>query len=427
MNPDFWMRVAVGVSQAWFYEEPVSVSRNRSEPQKPRAVIASPLDAEKPEGNFEEKGEITVAPENGSILGFVADGDEGLIVITGVNDRYGSRSTISRRQKIPSRLVWLDRKGNERRHVELDCAPRGLARSADGIVYVVGDTMVAWYSQSGEMVGQKDAPQFALPEEGLEQLREEVVDRRDLSVEQQLRSLQQMEEALLAMKEKEHRNSADEARIKSLAEQTESQAKSIESLRKKTPEQLLTENIARAKQLHRVAVSHDHVFLVSNETAGYGYAVWRCDRKCEAPVKIIGGLRGCCGQMDLQAAGEKLMIAENSRHRVLIADFEGGTVTAFGKRDAKDCENGFAGCCNPMNTCLTPSGGLLTSESHGLIKHYSIDGTFREVVGIAKVASGCKNSSVGISADGKTVYFLDIAKGRVVLLEQREDDSDSRS
>lgn len=427
MNPDFWMRVAVGVSHAWFYEEPVSVSRDRIEPPKPRVVVASPLDTVSRKGSFAENGEITVAPENGSVLGFVADGNDGLIAITGVNHRYGSRSTISRGQAIPNRLVWLDPQGTEKRYVELDCAPRGLARAADGTVYVVGDTIVAWYSPSGEMVGQKDAPQFALPEGDREQFHEEIVDRRDLSVEQQMRSLQQREEALHAMEQKENRDSTDEARIKSLAQQIEAQRKSIEFLQKKTPEELFVETVARAKQLHRVAVSNDHVFLVSNEATGYGYAVWRCDRECEKPVKIIGGLRGCCGQMDLQAAGEKLMIAENTRHRVLITDFEGATVTAFGKRDAKDVENGFGGCCNPMNTCVTPGGGVLTSESNGLIKRYAIDGTFQEVVGVADVASGCKNSSVGISADGKTVYFLDVTKGRVVRLERREGDPDGRS
>lgn len=428
MNPDFWMKVAVGISQAWSYEQPTDSSRNPAPPQNPRVVVASPLDQVRSEGDFEEQGEITVAAEHGSVLGFVADGDKGLIAITGVNQRYGSRNTVSHGHQISNRLVWLDETGEERRHVELPWLPRGLARADDGTVYVVGDSMVAWYSPSGDPVGHQEAPHFTLPDAEHRDFQDELVERRDLSVSQGERSLKQKEDALRALEDKasDGRSAAGDAQRKILAQQIAAQKQSLDYLRKKTPEELLAEAVSRAKQLHRVAVSRDHVFLVSNETSGYGYAVWRCDRACASPVKIISGLRGCCGQMDLQSAGDKLLIAENSRHRVLVTDFEGATVTAFGKRDSNDRENGFGGCCNPMNTCRTPDGGLLTSESQGLIKRYALDGSFQGVVGAANVASGCKNSTVGISADGKTVYFLDIAKGRIVRLKQRADAVDSR-
>lgn len=428
MNPDFWMRMAVGISHAWSYDQPADVSKNPAPPQRPRVVVASPPDPVRSEADFEEQGEITVAAEYGAVLGFVAVGDDGLIALTGVNRRYGSRNTVNRGIQIPNRLVQLDQRGEERWHVKLDWSPRGLTRADDGTVYVVGDTTVAWYSASGDLVGHQDAPHFSLPKESSQEFQKEVVERRDLTVNQQARSLKQREDALQALEEKpkEKRTPADNASMKSLAQQITTHKQSLEHLQKKTPEQLLTEAVTQAKQLHRVAVSHDHVFLVSNETAGYGYAVWRCDRTCESPVKIIGGLRGCCGQMDLQLAGDKLIIAENSRHRVLVTDFEGVTVTTFGKRDSNDKENGFGGCCNPMNTCRAPDGGLLTSESHGLIKRYALDGSFQGVVGVANVASGCKNSTVGISADGKTVYFLDVTKGRIVRFTQREDAVDIR-
>ena len=83
-----------------------------------------------------------------------------------------------------------------------------------------------------------------------------------------------------------------------------------------------------------------------------------------------------------------------------------------------DITKGFGGCCNPMNTCLDGDGCLLTSESNGLVKRYSLDGEFKEVVGVADVQAGCKNSSIGMSADGGHLYYLDVHKGTVVVLEK---------
>jgi hypothetical protein len=40
------------------------------------------------------------------------------------------------------------------------------------------------------------------------------------------------------------------------------------------------------------------------------------------------------------------------------------------------------------------------------------------VVGVADVEAGCKNSSIGLSADGSSLYYLDIHKGTIVVLEK---------
>ena len=52
------------------------------------------------------------------------------------------------------------------------------------------------------------------------------------------------------------------------------------------------------------------------------------------------------------------------------------------------------------------------------MKRYSLDGEFKEVVGVADVQAGCKNSSIGMSADGSHLYYLDVQKGTVVVLEK---------
>lgn len=372
---------------------------------------------------FQQTRTITVTAENGGILGFITDGQGGLIVLSGPNTRYGAFRPQAAGEPIPNRLVWMDESGNERQVVELEEAPRGLNRAPDGTVYVVGSTDVFWYAVDGRLLGQAEAPHFSLPEEDHEAFTEEAVERRDLSVGHQEKRLQQLEQTLKAIEQKpdEDRTPVEQAQLENLSRQLTYQKQSIERQRAMTPDQLFAEAVSNAKQLYRVAVSKDHVFLVGRETFGYGYAVWRCDRACRKPVKVISGLSGCCGQMDLQVLGDHLVVAENSRHRVVLTDFEGETIERFGSRERSGMAAGFSGCCNPMNTCATPDGGLLTSESNGCIKQFKTDGTFEKVIGTADVRAGCKNSSVGMSADGSCVYYLDIAKGRVIVLEKSGD------
>ena len=76
--------------------------------------------------------------------------------------------------------------------------------------------------------------------------------------------------------------------------------------------------IERVKQIHRIAVSDDAVFLVTNMESGYGFAVWRLSTDLADPTRVVEGLAGCCGQMDVQVGEGGLAIAENSRHQVRL-------------------------------------------------------------------------------------------------------------
>jgi len=410
MNAQLIVQLAIGLSRVWF---PDTV-----QPPQPR-VVEQALPVAKPPA-FRETRMVTVAAEHGSILGFVPDGAGGLVIVSGQNLRYGGGRGPQADGPPPDRLVWMDAEGTELRAVELSENPRGLNRAEDGTVYVVGNTTVAWYDAAGKLLGQREAPHFSLPEDEHEAFTEEAVERRDLSLTRQENSLKSLEETLEAIEAKaaEERTPGEKARLNGLKYQVKSQREAIERRRAMTPDQLFDEAVNNAKQLYRVAASREHVFLVGRETFGYGYAVWRCDRECRQPEKIISGLSGCCGQMDIQVIGDRLAVAENSRHRVILADFAGETVASFGKRDRSGTAAGFSGCCNPMNTCRAPDGSLLTSESNGCVKRFASDGSFQEVVGNASVRAGCKNSTVGMAADGSRIYYLDISKGQIIVLEK---------
>jgi hypothetical protein len=123
--------------------------------------------------------------------------------------------------------------------------------------------------------------------------------------------------------------------------------------------------------------------------------------------------------MDVQALGDRLVVAENSRHRVLLLDQEGKTIKQFGESSRTDVSKGFGGCCNPMNTCAGADGCLLTSESNGIVKRYSQAGDFQEVLGVADVTAGCKNSAIGMARDGSRLYYFDVNEGRILVLRRK--------
>jgi sugar lactone lactonase YvrE len=121
----------------------------------------------------------------------------------------------------------------------------------------------------------------------------------------------------------------------------------------------------------------------------------------------------------LQVAGDEVYVAENSRHRVVRYDSEGKKLTAFGKRDREGLGEGFGGCCNPMNLCFTSEGNLLVSESNGIVKRFTPDGKYLDMVGTAGVPEGCKNSAVGVSSNGDYVFYINVRNSQIVVLERQ--------
>ena len=369
---------------------------------------------------YREARSITIDPAYGKILGFCSLGEGRLAAVTGQADAYGAVIDTHDPATVGNRLVWLSADGREERSVPLDFSPRGVNPGPDGSLWVVGGSNVAHFAADGEKLAAADAPHFTLSPEGREEFVEEVKTRHAAEIESYERSVKHQEEMVTELEgKKEGDPGFQPAEMVELYKNScDSMKKHIESRQTMTDEQVVDEAIERVRQIHRVAVTAEHVFLVTNQEVGHGFAIWRCTSDLAEPVRIVEGLAGCCGQMDVQAVEGGLAIAENSRHQVRLVDFDGEPIREFGETSMADITKGFGGCCNPMNTCLDGDGCLLTSESNGLVKRYSLDGEFKEVVGVANVQAGCKNSSIGMSADGGHLYYLDVHKGTVVVLEK---------
>ncbi|MFM7245712.1 MAG: hypothetical protein ACKO40_16270 [Planctomycetaceae bacterium] len=382
--------------------------------------------------DFQECRAIEPPTGSGKVLAFHPLSDGGLVIATGAGQGYGEQSVAGvlasivglaggDQPKPPTNaLVWLDADGGQTRSAPLPFAAKGVTIAPDGAVIAVGDDRAVVLSAAGEQLAEAAAPHFTPTEDELATLREEIAEQH----REQLEALRRNHDGLVAAKaelEKVPEEERTQRQKKELArsdEAIQSMEAFIASLGD-SPDGAVASGLANARTIHRVAASREHLFLVAHEPVGHAFGVWRCGRDFADPEKIIGGLSGCCGQMDVQVIGNELVIAENARHHVAVYSFDGEPLRTFGEASRADIRKGFGGCCNPMNACAGPDGSLLLAESNGLVKQFAPDGTLTEILGVADVQSGCKNSSIGLSADGSRLYYLDIQKGRVLVMEKK--------
>lgn len=182
------------------------------------------------------------------------------------------------------------------------------------------------------------------------------------------------------------------------------------------PEESVRQLIADQMRIASISASQNEVFFACSSSTGSGFDVWRTDYQFAEGKKIGESLRGCCGQLDVQANDNGIYVAENTRHRVRGYSREGRQVLEFGSRE-RDRPEGFSGCCNPMNVAFGDDGSVYTAESGiGRIKRFSADGSFIELVGQVELVPGCKKVAISVSPRGDQVYMLDITRGHIVVM-----------
>lgn len=188
----------------------------------------------------------------------------------------------------------------------------------------------------------------------------------------------------------------------------------------KENERQIQQLVAAQMKLASISASKKEVFFACSSSAGHGFDVWRTNHDFADAKKIGESLRGCCGQMDVQANDNGIYVAENTRHRVRCFNRNGGPVLEFGAR-ARDGGEGFEGCCNPMNVAFGPEQSVYTAEAgSGRVLRFAQDGSFMHAVGAVELVPGCKKVSIAVSPDGGRVYMLDITRGHIVVMESRD-------
>jgi hypothetical protein len=179
--------------------------------------------------------------------------------------------------------------------------------------------------------------------------------------------------------------------------------------------QMKTNLEKRRSDVTGLAVTDQDVFMAVPSPNDFTFRVYRFSLALVEPKLVVEKLRGCCGQMDIQAHDGKLWVPHNARHLVQSFDRDGKELSKFGKTGRVKASD-FGGCCEPKNLRMLANGDILAAESGPptCIKRFSADGKFKEVVALVNNAKGdCVRVTVETSPDGRRYYMLDTTRDAI--------------
>ena len=271
----------------------------------------------------------------------------------------------------PAQIRVLSPQGKLLKTLPVPLRPEAICVAADGTIYVGGDGRLAKFDQEGKPLAVAVSPAVA---------------GQEPKADPQQRATQP--------KKPPAANDASKANEAGRAEWT--------------------------KHVTGIAVTDRDLFLCCPMRNAWSYAVWRTDHDFGQAKKIVEGLIGCCGQLDVQAHDGDLWVAHSCRHRVEHYDRDGKKLFTFGRYDRR-AANGFSGCCEPKNLRFGPRGELYTAESIPVlnVKHFTTAGKFLHVVGIPEFNAGCGRTTIDLSRDGSRVYVLDRASNSIHVLTKK--------
>lgn len=367
-------------------------------------------------GSHRQVASIAVQGSDGSRLQTLCVDDQGRVLALAAPPRsYGAATS-----KASGEVLVFQADGKPLTRWKVGFHAQAINVGPDGSVFVAGDGRVARFDRTGKARGEVELPHLKEAVANKEAMRREAeaeLKQRQTAIQQSLATFTKMKEKLEAI--------PAEKRTALQKNQLLQYERILASYKANGPggnqsiESVLTAKLARLRVLNGLALSDKDVFVVCGEAKGYGYAVWRMSHDFTNPVRVLTGLSGCCGQMDVQCCEGDLLVAENTRHRFARYDRDGKLIGAWGKRDTGGAADGFGGCCNPMNLRAC-KGEVYTAESEGLIKRFSGKGEFAGVVGYAPLTGGCKNVAVAVSPDASRVYFADQPGSRIIVLARKE-------
>jgi hypothetical protein len=313
--------------------------------------------------------------------------------------------------------------------IELAVKPEAINVAPGNTILVAGQGKLLRLSAEGEVLVEAGSPHGDALRENKAELREDVIKQHAQQAEMLPQMLQAYDSAIEQL-EKQIED-LDDGAEKTTMEDTLTLYQDAKSQladqfgEQAEPEELTEEKIAELVEaslqykmsIASISATAEAVFIACRAPAGYGYDVWRTDADFQDGEKIITGLSGCCGQMDVQVCDEGVFVAENSHSRVRRFDTEGKSICDWGK--SSEGVDGFGGCCNPMNLAFGADGSVYTAEdTTGRIKRYSSDGELLSVVGAADLVPGCTKVSIGVDSTGDQVYMLDISRNHVAVMSR---------
>jgi hypothetical protein len=377
--------------------------------------------AKKPaiETTHETIKEIVVKPEKGNGLQTICPGPDGQILALISRPRYGPPPKADVKAEVRS----FDADGQPLAKWAIPFVAQSINSGPGGAVFVAGDGRIARLGKDGSIAAEVALPhleKILADTESLRKQAEEQLKEQIKSFEDMIKSMTEQKQAL-EKKSKDDPDSltkAEKNQLRALEMNLKSYEQAAKGYKNQTVDDVVKELTSRLRIINAVAADEKYVYIACGELKGYGYSVWRMDHDFQNPKQIAKGFSGCCGQMDIQCSNGEVLVAENSRHRVVRLDPDGKKLGTFGKAGRDGQAECFGGCCNPMNLRVNEQG-VYTAESEGPVKLFTPKGDFVAAVGTVKISGGCKNVAIAVSADGSRVYFCDQPGGKILVLARK--------
>jgi hypothetical protein len=363
----------------------------------------------------------------------------------------------------PPSIRVYDPSGKRTAEWKLPIPPEAINVGPKGDIFVAGQGVLLRLDDTGDVKLEKQSPNMAIAGDAAKEIQQRVQDKRSRAVstkqqdeikmyKRRLAEMQQkiadLDRDLFALDQRDLEKPSEDEAEEIEAERTKLQKRRVvcSKLQAKLelnvvnppsqrrlaarrppgkrepappePEVEVRQLIANQMRIASISASRDEVFFACSSSTGSGFDVWRTNYTFTDAKKIGEGLRGCCGQLDVQANDNGIYVAENTRHRVRGFSRDGRQLLEFGSRE-RGRDDTFEGCCNPMNVAFGDDGSVYTAESgSGRVKRFSSNGTFMQLVGQVELVPGCKKVSIAVSPRGDQVYMLDITRGHIVVMSR---------
>lgn len=330
--------------------------------------------------------------------------------------------------KESSYVLMLDAEGNTVKQWELDLTPSALAVTPGGDIFVGGSGRIAKLDPDGSVSVTIDSPHVGSVKDLRERTAKSIRASRLQMSEAYEGQISTLKERVRTIEEKDEdgRTRLETAQLRAFNSQLEMLEDLIgqqtEDDSVEVDDSQLDAAVLRSMSITSMAASDRDVFVCASDPSRGGYSLWRIDGDLNADSSevIKEGLRGCCGQMDIQCCGENLLISENTKFKVGIYDRNGRSKGSFGKRD-RTSRAGFGSCCNPMNSLAMSDGTVLTAESSiGHIKRFDQDGKLVAYIGKASIGGGCKHCALGYDEKNDLYYMMYEDKNSICVLGNNE-------
>ncbi|MFO0811369.1 MAG: hypothetical protein U0746_22295 [Gemmataceae bacterium] len=346
------------------------------------------------------------------------DGDDRVIALV-APDRYGA---VNGSRPTSCEVHIYTASGEKQRSWDVPFVGQSINVGPDGSIYVAGEGRIAKFDKAGKKLANVELPHVGkslADKDALLELAKETIEENVKAYGENVKQFNEQIDALVKKLDASDLTATEKQQLAQYRATVKAYERIVEQEKVRKPEDVVKQVADRVRVINGVVATSKDIFVVSGGLKGYGYTVWRMDHTFANPKAILTDLGGCCGQMDVQASGNELFVAENTKHRVGHYNRDGKKLGSFGKsgRDGGDPEC-FGGCCNPMNVRIG-SAGVYTAESEGIIKLFSPSGEFLGTVGSLKIKEGCKNVAIAVSSDGAKVYFCDVPASKIHVLAKK--------